>query len=82
MEYLIVLVNDNLMDPADIMSSNDLIRVLERGFVPPPVKTNRMTDEQYRQLLLQVSVEPILNEISFHHLRLKYFHGERGKLYI
>lgn len=58
-EYLIVLVNDNLMDPADIMSSNDLIRVLERGFVPPPVKTNRMTDEQYRQLLLQTVKEKL-----------------------
>jgi len=54
-EYLVVLVNDNLLDPADIMSSDDLKRVLERGFVDPPVKPNRMNDAQYKQLLLQVS---------------------------
>lgn len=55
MEYLVVLVNDNLLDPADIMSSDDLKRVLERGFVDPPGRTNRMNDEQYKQLLLRVS---------------------------
>ena len=54
MEYLVVLVNDNLLDPADIMSSDDLRRVLERGFVQPPPQ-NRMNDGQYKQLLLQVS---------------------------
>ena len=50
-----VLVNDNLLDPADIMLSDDLKRVLERGYVDPPVKPNRMNDQQYKQLLLQVS---------------------------
>ena len=52
------LVNDNLLDPADIMSGDDLKRVLQRGFVNPPKKRkrlNRMNDQQYRQLLLQVS---------------------------
>ena len=49
------LVNDNLLDPADIMSGDDLKRVLQRGFVNPPEKPNRMNDQQYRQLLLQVS---------------------------
>ena len=49
------LVNDNLLDPADIMSGGDLKRVLQRGFVNPPEKPNRMSVEQYRQLLLQVS---------------------------
>ena len=54
-EYLVVLVNDNLLDPADIMSPADLTRVLERGFVNPPVEPNGMNDQQYRQLLLRVS---------------------------
>lgn len=54
-EYLVNLVNDNLLDPADIMSGDDLKRVLQRGFVDPPEKPNRMNDQQYRQLLLQVS---------------------------
>ena len=54
-EYLVNLVNDNLLDPADIMSGDDLKRVLQRGFVNPPEKPNRMNDQQYRQLLLQVS---------------------------
>lgn len=54
-EYLVVLVNDNLLDPADIMSCDDLKCVLRRGFVPTPAQRNRMTEEQYRQLLLQVS---------------------------
>ena len=54
-EYLVNLVNDNLLDPADIMTGDDLKRVLERGFVNPPEKPNRMNDQQYRQLLLQVS---------------------------
>ena len=49
------LVNDNLLDPADIMSGDVLKRVLQRGFVNPPEKPNRMSVEQYRQLLLQVS---------------------------
>lgn len=52
-EYLVVLVNDNLLDPADIMSCDDLKCVLRRGFVPTPAQRNRMTEEQYRQLLLQ-----------------------------
>ena len=50
-----VLVNDNLLDPADIMSCDDLKCVLRRGFVPTQAQRNRMTEEQYRQLLLQVS---------------------------
>ena len=50
-----VLVNDNLLDPADIMSCDDLKCVLRRGFVPIPGPRNRMTEEQYRQILLQVS---------------------------
>lgn len=54
-EYLVNLVNDNLLDPADIMTGDDLKRVLQRGFVDPPEKPNRMNDQQYRQLLLQVS---------------------------
>ena len=54
-EYLVNLVNDNLLDPADIMTGDDLKRVLQRGFVNPPEKPNRMNDQQYRQLLLQVS---------------------------
>ena len=54
-EYLVNLVNDNLLDPADIMSGDDLKLVLQRGFVNPPEKPNRMNDQQYRQLLLQVS---------------------------
>ena len=52
------LVNDNLLDPADIMSGDDLKRVLQRGFVNPPKqrkRLNRMNDQQYQQLLLQVS---------------------------
>lgn len=49
------LVNDNLLDPADIMSGDDLKRVLQRGFVNPPEKPNRMNHQQYGQLLLQVS---------------------------
>ena len=49
------LVNDNLLDPADIMSVDDLKLVLQRGFVNPPEKHNRMNDQQYGQLLLQVS---------------------------
>ncbi|XP_074616900.1 E3 ubiquitin-protein ligase RNF31-like isoform X2 [Acropora palmata] len=52
-EYLVVLVNDNLLDPADIMSCDDLKCVLRRGFVPTQAQRNRMTEEQYRQLLLQ-----------------------------
>lgn len=48
-----VLVNDNLLDPADIMSCDDLKCVLRRGFVPTQAQRNRMTEEQYRQLLLQ-----------------------------
>ena len=54
-EYLVNLVNDNLLDPADIMTGDDLKRVLQRGFVNLPEKPNRMNDQQYRQLLLQVS---------------------------
>ena len=54
-EYLVNLVNDNLLDPADIMTGDDLKRVLQRGFFNPPEKPNRMNDQQYRQLLLQVS---------------------------
>ena len=54
-EYLVNLVNDNLLDPADIMTGDVLKRVLQRGFVNPPEKPNRMNDQQYRQLLLQVS---------------------------
>ena len=49
------LVNDNLIDPAGIMSGDDLKRVLQRGFVNPPKKPKRINDKQYRQLLLQVS---------------------------
>ena len=37
------------------MTGDDLKRVLQRGFVNPPEKPNRMNDQQYRQLLLQVS---------------------------
>lgn len=55
MEYLVVLVNDNLLDPADIMSSEDLGHVLRRGYVEKPQKPNRMNGDQYHQLLLQVS---------------------------
>lgn len=54
-EYLVNLVNDNLLDPADVMPGNDLKLVLQRGFVNPPEKPYRLNDEQYRQLLLQVS---------------------------
>ena len=67
MEYLVVLVNDNLLDPADIMSSDDLRRVLERGFVQPPPK-NRMNDGQYEQLLLQVS-----GSLSFDKIKGTFF---------
>ena len=56
-EYLVNLVNDNLLDPADIMSGDDLKRVLKRGFVNPPEKPKRINDEQYRQLLLQTVKE-------------------------
>ena len=52
-----VLVNNNLLDPADIMSSEDLGHVLRRGYVPPPPR-NRTNDNQYHELLLQVS-EPV-----------------------
>lgn len=55
MEYLVVLVNDNLLDPADIMSSADLGHVLRRGYVEQPPRPNRIQDDQYHQLLLQVS---------------------------
>ena len=37
------------------MTGDDLKRVLQRGFVNPPEKPNRMNGQQYRQLLLQVS---------------------------
>ena len=53
-----VLVNDNLLDPADIMSCDDLKGVLRRGFVPIPAQRKRVKEEQYRQLLLQVSGKP------------------------
>ena len=52
-----VLVNNNLLDPADIMSSEDLGHVLRRGYVPPPPR-NRTNDNQYHELLLRVS-EPL-----------------------
>ena len=54
-----VLVNNNLLDPADIMSSEDLGHVLRRGYVPQPPR-NRMNDDQYHELLLRVS-EPLCN---------------------
>ena len=54
MEYLVVLVNDNLLDPADIMSPEDLGHVLRRGFKETPQKQPRMRENQYQQLLLQV----------------------------
>lgn len=59
-EYLVVLVNDNLLDPADIMSSEDLGHVLRRGFKETPQKQPRMRDNQYQQLLLQT----VKNEIA------------------
>ena len=49
-----VLVNDHLLDPADIMSSDDLGHVLRRGFKEKPPKPHRMRDNEYHQLLLQV----------------------------
>ena len=60
MEYLVVLVNDNLLDPADIMSSEDLGHVLRRGYVEQPQKPNRMKNNEYHQLLLQVSGKSLL----------------------
>lgn len=69
-EYLVVLVNDNLLDPADIMSSADLTRVLQRGFVNPPAKPNRMNDDNYRQLLLTVSVT--LLTVTCDHARFSF----------
>ena len=50
-----VLVNNNLLDPADIMSTEDLGHVLRRGYVQQPPKPSRMNDNQYHELLLRVS---------------------------
>ena len=55
-EYLVVLVNDNLIDPADIMSSEDLKIVLRREELEPPEEEIGMTNDQYHMLLLNVSV--------------------------
>lgn len=59
-EYLVVLVNNKLLDPADIMSSEDLGHVLRRGYVQQPPKPNRMNANQYHELLLRVS-RPLCN---------------------
>ena len=55
-----VLVNNNFLDPADIMSSEDLGQVLRRGYVQQPPKPNRMNANQYHELLFQVS-RPLCN---------------------
>jgi len=56
----VVLVNNNLLDPADIMSSEDLGHVLRRGYVEQPPRPNRMSENQYHELLLRVS-SPLCN---------------------
>ena len=55
-----VLVNNNLLDPADIMSSEDLGHVLRRGYVQQPERPHRLNANQYHELLLQVS-RPLCN---------------------
>lgn len=58
-EYLVVLVNNNLLDPADIMLTEDLGHVLRRGYVQQPPKPHRMNADQYHELLLQTVKEQL-----------------------
>ena len=54
LEYLVGLVNDNWIDPADIMSTDDLNTILGRENLAPMDRREEESDQDYKERVLQV----------------------------
>ena len=49
------LINDNLIDPANVMDVDELKAVLQREYIAVPQQERGETDDNYKQKLLRVS---------------------------
>ena len=55
-EYLVELINDSLIDPAELMTSDELRIVLNREYIGVPEQNERQTADEYQLMLLRVSL--------------------------
>ena len=65
-EYLVGLINRNAIDPAELMSIDELVIVLNRSEVATPERQDGENEDIYRERILNVSWWLIcrLNDVS------------------
>ncbi len=55
-EYLVGLINQNLIDPAETFDCNELTIALKRNEVPVPARLPSEAEQVYQKRLLKVSL--------------------------